>query len=62
MPTFPVEAPKHGDVLRTALSSGYLFIFNALGFTVTNCPVGVTDEGLPIGVQVLKKVISYSSI
>ncbi|XP_050293954.1 fatty-acid amide hydrolase 2-B-like isoform X2 [Anthonomus grandis grandis] len=53
VPSFPLEAPKHGDVLRTALFNGYLSLFNWLGFPVTNCPVGITKDGLPVGVQVV---------
>ncbi|XP_066251369.1 fatty-acid amide hydrolase 2-like [Euwallacea similis] len=55
VPTFPIEAPKHGDVLKTAIFAGYLAIFNTLGLPVTNCPVGVTDKGLPVGIQVAAK-------
>ncbi|KAL1506070.1 hypothetical protein ABEB36_005501 [Hypothenemus hampei] len=55
VPSFPIEAPKHGDVLRTAIYAGYLSVFNVLGFPVTNCPVGVTRDGLPIGVQIAAK-------
>lgn len=53
LPTFPVEAIKHGDWLRLIFGSGYMSIFNVLGFPVTNCPVGVTKDGLPLGVQVV---------
>ncbi|CAH1134605.1 unnamed protein product [Ceutorhynchus assimilis] len=52
VPTFPVEAPRHGDVLRVALSSGCLSLFNGLGYPVTNCPAGATKSGIPIGIQV----------
>ncbi|XP_066141740.1 fatty-acid amide hydrolase 2-like [Euwallacea fornicatus] len=55
VPTFPTEAPKHGDVLKTAIFAGYLTVFNTLGLAVTNCPVGVTDKGLPVGIQVAAK-------
>lgn len=53
MPTYHVEAFKHGDALKYALNNGYMSIFNALGFPVTNCPVTLTKEGLPVGIQVV---------
>ncbi|KAJ8921405.1 hypothetical protein NQ315_003021 [Exocentrus adspersus] len=53
IPTCPMEAVYHGDMVRKALDSSYLFIFNALGLPVTNCPVAYTSKGLPIGVQVI---------
>lgn len=52
VPSFPTEAQKHGDILRSIICIGYLSIFNLLGYPVTNCPVGVTSDGLPVGVQV----------
>ncbi|XP_975174.1 fatty-acid amide hydrolase 2-B isoform X1 [Tribolium castaneum] len=53
LPTCPCEATHHGDVLRKIFNPGYLSIFNALGFPVTNCPVGFNKNGLPIGIQVV---------
>lgn len=57
LPTSPCEATYHGDVVRKIFNPGYLSIFNALGFPVTNCPVGFNKNGLPIGVQVRIKNI-----
>ena len=31
----------------------YTMIFNVLGVPVTNCPLGLSKDGLPIGVQVV---------
>jgi fatty acid amide hydrolase 2 len=31
----------------------YTGIFNILGFPVTQCPMGLNKNGLPIGVQVI---------
>ncbi|XP_048524301.1 fatty-acid amide hydrolase 2 isoform X2 [Dendroctonus ponderosae] len=55
VPSFPTEAQKHGDVLRSIICIGYLSIFNLLGYPVTNCPVGVTSDGLPVGVQIVSR-------
>ncbi|XP_060526887.1 fatty-acid amide hydrolase 2-A-like isoform X2 [Cylas formicarius] len=53
MPVYPRAAYRHADSLRKTLVSGYLSIFNALGFPVTSCPVGRTRDGLPVGVQIV---------
>lgn len=58
VPSFPTEAPKHKDELRTAIYAGYMTMFNALGFPVTNCPIGVTEDGLPVGIQVSTRLVS----
>lgn len=31
----------------------YMLIFNTIGLPVTNCPVGLTSEGLPVGLQIV---------
>ncbi|XP_044757515.1 fatty-acid amide hydrolase 2-like [Coccinella septempunctata] len=53
MPTFTKEAAFHGDVLKRLFDYGYCGIFNALGLPSTDCPVMQTEEGLPIGIQVI---------
>lgn len=52
LPTCPMEACHHGDMVRKAFDASYLWIFNALGVPVTNCPIKFARNGLPIGVQV----------
>ncbi|KAJ8938029.1 hypothetical protein NQ318_003333, partial [Aromia moschata] len=44
MPTFPVEAPHHGEIITKLFDSGYLSIFNSLGLPVTSCPVTFTSK------------------
>lgn len=51
-PTFPNAAHPHKDIYRRVFDTGYLAIFNSLGFPVTNCPLGINSKGLPIGIQV----------
>lgn len=52
-PVYTGEAHPHNFLLTKLFDAAYLSIFNALGFPATSCPVGFTDQGLPIGVQVL---------
>ena len=52
-PTLPVPAPRHGP-LPLALyfaDAGATGIFNVLEFPVTAIPLGLSKEGLPLGVQ-----------
>lgn len=51
-PTFPTVAQYHGELLLNAMNMNYAVIFNALGFPVTQCSVGVGPSGLPVGFQV----------
>lgn len=53
-PSFPVVAPYHNIPLFTnSLDFLYFGIINALGFPSTQCPMGLSSEGLPTGVQVI---------
>lgn len=51
-PSFPDTAHPHHDIFRRVFDTSYLAIFNALGFPVTNCPLGLGTDGLPMGIQV----------
>lgn len=51
-PSFPDTAHHHHDILRRVFDTSYLAIFNALGFPVTNCPLGLGSDGMPLGIQV----------
>lgn len=53
-PTFPNTALYHGTFLSQAFDTSYMAIFNSLGNPVTNCPIGLSSKGLPIGIQVNK--------
>ena len=52
-PSHPLVAPRHNEPLFTPMNYAYTAVFNALGFPVTQCPLGLTKEGLPLGVQVV---------
>ncbi|KAG8006088.1 Fatty-acid amide hydrolase 2-A [Nibea albiflora] len=51
-PTHPRVAPKHHYTLFTPFDCAYTAVFNILGMPVTQCPLGLGKEGLPLGVQV----------
>ncbi|KAL2079276.1 hypothetical protein ACEWY4_025020 [Coilia grayii] len=51
-PPHPRLGYKHHHALFTPLNFAYTGIFNTLGLPVTQCPLGLSREGLPLGVQV----------
>lgn len=59
-PSFPDTAHHHHDILRRIFDTSYLALFNALGFPVTNCPLGLGNDGMPFGIQVQSKFRSFS--
>ena len=52
-PPHPVLAPYHNQALLMFPNFEYTGIFNTLGFPVTQCPMGLSKEGLPLGLQVV---------
>uniref|UniRef100_A0A8B9HQ41 Fatty acid amide hydrolase 2b n=1 Tax=Astyanax mexicanus TaxID=7994 RepID=A0A8B9HQ41_ASTMX len=52
-PAHPFLAQKHHHPLFTPYNMAYTGIFNVLGLPVTQCPLGLSKEGLPLGVQVV---------
>ncbi|GFR57812.1 fatty-acid amide hydrolase 2 [Elysia marginata] len=52
-PTHPKIAPYHNHPIFTPFNFAYTGLFNALGFPVTQCPLGLSREGLPLGIQVV---------
>ncbi|CAK1546107.1 unnamed protein product [Leptosia nina] len=52
-PTYPEPAHLHYRVFYKVIDSGYLSIFNVLGLPSTNCPISLTDKGLPVGIQIV---------
>ncbi|KAM6976923.1 fatty-acid amide hydrolase 2-A-like [Aplochiton taeniatus] len=52
-PSHPHLAPKHHTPLFTPFNFSYTGIFNILGLPVTQCPLGLSVEGLPLGVQLV---------
>jgi hypothetical protein len=52
-PTFPEPALMHNEIYYKFLDVSYLVTFNATEMPVTNCPVAMSSQGLPIGIQVI---------
>lgn len=52
-PTFPVPSQYHYEPLSIIPNFSYTCIFNALGFPVCHVPMGFSEEGVPIGIQVV---------
>ncbi|XP_008321624.1 fatty-acid amide hydrolase 2-B [Cynoglossus semilaevis] len=52
-PPHPRVAPRHHEPLLRPYDFSYTAIFNILGLPVTQCPLGLSKEGLPLGVQVI---------
>uniref|UniRef100_A0A8C5SLV9 Fatty acid amide hydrolase 2 n=1 Tax=Laticauda laticaudata TaxID=8630 RepID=A0A8C5SLV9_LATLA len=52
-PSHPVVAPKHHAPLGMPFNFAYTAIFNILGLPVTQCPLGLSKDGLPLGIQVV---------
>ncbi|XP_056298616.1 fatty-acid amide hydrolase 2-B [Pseudoliparis swirei] len=51
-PSHPRVAPKHHHLLFRATDCAYTGVLNILGLPVTQCPLGLSQEGLPMGLQV----------
>jgi fatty acid amide hydrolase 2 len=51
-PTFIDCASFHLEFYYNIFNVSYTTIMNALEVPVTNCPVGMNKNGLPIGIQV----------
>ena len=52
-PTHPMMARFHNAAMFNPFNVGYTSIFNALGFPITQVPLGLSGNGLPLGVQVI---------
>ena len=52
-PTFPHTALFHKETYYRVFDMHYAMIMNILEVPVTNCPVGLGKNGLPIGIQVV---------
>ena len=50
-PSHAVVAPKHGASLYFPVRWSYTAILNVLELPVTQVPLGLSPEGLPLGVQ-----------
>lgn len=52
-PTSPQPAVKHNETILKAFNVAYTAVWNCLFVAVTQVPLGLTDQGLPIGMQVI---------
>ncbi|RWS13752.1 fatty-acid amide hydrolase 2-like protein [Dinothrombium tinctorium] len=52
-PSLPFVAPKHQTTLFKLESLSYISVFNVLDVTITQCPIGLNQNGLPLGVQIV---------
>lgn len=51
-PPYPTTAPKHGRPMLAPFRFVYTGLFNVLGLPVTQVPMGLDAQGVPLGVQV----------
>ena len=51
-PSYPSPAPRHYRPLLPPFNWVYTAILNVMELPVTQCPLGLNAEGLPLGVQV----------
>ncbi|XP_070493635.1 fatty-acid amide hydrolase 2-B-like [Chironomus tepperi] len=52
-PTFPQSACRHGESTTKLSGVMYTAFFNIMGFPSTHVPMGMDENGLPIGFQVI---------
>jgi len=52
-PSHPTVAPFHNQPIFTPLNFAYTGLFNALTLPVTQCPMGLNNAGLPVGIQIV---------
>ncbi|NXT25908.1 FAAH2 hydrolase, partial [Syrrhaptes paradoxus] len=52
-PSHPTVAPRHHFPICRPFNFAYTAIFNVLGLPVTQCPLGLSREGLPLGIQLV---------
>ena len=52
-PSHPTPAPYHGQPIVKTFNFSYTAIFNVLGNPVTQVPLGIGKDRVPIGIQVV---------
>lgn len=55
-PTHPTVAPYHNEPILRSFNFSYTAIINVLGFPSTHVPMGLNEEGLPVGIQVIANI------
>lgn len=51
-PSHPRTAMEHNKPILAPLDFNYTSVFNVLHMAVTQCPLGVDKEGMPLGIQI----------
>ena len=46
-------APKHNGTILKVKNISYTCVFNTLNVAINSVPLGLTESGLPIGVQII---------
>lgn len=52
-PSHPKLAPYHNEPILYPFNFAYTGVFNTLGLPVTQCPLGLSKDGLPLGLQLV---------
>ncbi|RWS09815.1 fatty-acid amide hydrolase 2-like protein [Dinothrombium tinctorium] len=52
-PCHPIVAPKHKTTILRMENMAYTAIFNLIDVAITQCPIGLNKNGVPLGVQVI---------
>ncbi|EFO18735.1 amidase [Loa loa] len=52
-PSFPTEAPYHNQPLFTPLNFAYTALWNTLALPAVQCPMGLNNHDIPLGVQAI---------
>lgn len=52
-PSHPTTASYHNVPIFTPMNFAYTALFNSLALPVTQIPLGLNDEGVPLGIQVV---------
>lgn len=55
MPTHPEAAPIHQTTIFKIFNVAYTALGNTLHAPITQCPLGMSSEGLPFGLQIIAK-------
>lgn len=55
VPTHPEPAPKHYTTLLKVFNVSYTSVTTVLQAPITQCPLGMSKEGLPFGVQIMAR-------
>ena len=53
LPPHPEVAPKHKTTILKLPNCMYTAVFNLLEVAITECPMGLSKQGIPLGVQVI---------